>query len=469
MKNFYLWVFIFSTSVFAQKTHYIFIDAGNGPNDNHKTYYNEVRHGYEVGKSKGSSAHIFAKDGSWKLGEERDTNLSNFALTAKGRANKNSSSTKEPSYPPIIAPASSLSQLKKDIAKLGVGPKDKVVISINGHGNQTSIKNNPKDATLMLWGEEVKWKDFQQVLNVLPSSSKKKLTTNICYGGGVHYLSHVNKNVCSSSVVPGFTESSSGLNFEGMYSTGFWDKVKKDKTPSLFEASVDGFSKDRANAGLGNLSSMDYIDRVLARGQYDPNNKKKLEQKIIFDTQIYNQYGDAIHAYLKDEDYNGTGLIDAILNEDCFECFEKEINNIYKSFQKFAKLSLSPRAGQAIKKISGVFPITHAYNQKFSAVKNYLKHKNIEIKALEEAWQSAVDYEKKSGVSKLFAKTESVEETEMKLNMAKNEKKMAMKKYLKDVQLMNMYLGIAEFYNKVTDENTLKKFEDLLACELASF
>lgn len=249
------------------KIFFVFLLTGHSPPANFYGFYNEIRHGYEVSRFLEKDAMILAADGTWKVSREDDkTLLSTYALTAAGKKSKNPNKEKTPSYPPILAPARTLSDLKKSLLQLK--DQDQLVLYVVGHGEDPNDPNRPETARLNLWGHEITWEDLGSVLKQLPASISIKISSVNCYGGAVHALARQLPNVCSSSFIPFFSEGFRKYS-SSYYGDAFWKKYLEKKGQASFgELALEGIVNDYSNAAAGNLSSFDYIDFVLGKGPY---------------------------------------------------------------------------------------------------------------------------------------------------------------------------------------------------------
>lgn len=372
---------IFSFSVLAEdQTHFVFMNGGRNRNMNFRTYYNEIRYGYEITKQKGFHNHVITADGTWENHKKRAAEeFSTFSLSDEAR--KNQSENYVSNYPPINSGLSSKEDLKKHFKNMNFEDSNQMALVINGHGDFGET-NDVGEQLVDLWGVSLTWKELGEILkHNIPQNVNIKITTNICNGGGVHKIAQDLPNVCASSAVPSFVPSSSGVNSMSLFTEGFFDHIRRNSNASLASASFSAFEADYANRGMGSLSSFDYIDSVLGTGQYDKSNH--YETNLGFDSgyDFMSRYGEMIQ-YLESPDvYETTFSLQPQGNIDCIDCHTNNLENIYgNNFQQTEEM---------LNEIKGVAQIPHS-NIFTGAINDLKSNKNRYLRDLRRAKSSLV-------------------------------------------------------------------------------
>lgn len=468
MKFLILGIF-FVMSIFAQDTHFLFMNGGRNKNMNYRTYYNEIRYGYEVTKSKGFDSSVITSDGTWSKTVQRDgENFSTFSITEIAEQNKDEDNPVN--YPPINSSLKSKDELISYFKELKLKRGESLALIINGHGDYGE-KNEVGDQLVDLWGVQITWKELGEILKQhVPSSSEIKITTNICNGGGVHYLSRTMNNVCSSSSVPHFIPSSSGVYSMSLYSEGFFKDVMENENSSLASASISAFSNDYANQGLGSLSSFDYIDYVLGKGQYSHSESQNPEINFDASYDLFSKYDEAIKFLERPEGFDPTFSITPKPEIQCIEC---QINNIIelnagilnsrdfaKQMKKIAKLpytNLLLGAQQDIVENSSSYIVRLRSAvleiNKIQMQYDELKKKNEEASAVLSWWYGYED---------------EVKELQMKLDRKKAKYQKDLQPILNNLQLANIARKTYDFLKVATNEQK-DKLSKLWECEWQKF
>jgi hypothetical protein len=262
----YLFLILVGFSVKAE-TQYILMDGGSSPTSNYYRFYNAMRRGYETARSIGKAPKVIAKDGTWKVAQQHpDEKPESYSLTPTGQQSQIVDN--KPTYPPISQPARNTADIES-LIKSSTKDGDAVLLYITPHGNPPTDPTKPETATLGLWGKEMSYVELRDTLAKFPNI-KFKITTTACYAGGIHYISRSLKNSCSSSIVPYFNPSSAGYFSEYPFDISFWDHIKKTNGQTSFaEANLAGYaSQNEANPLQASLSSFDYVDFILKKGQH---------------------------------------------------------------------------------------------------------------------------------------------------------------------------------------------------------
>jgi hypothetical protein len=468
-------IFLILLSLTASKVHaekvYLFIDAGANPDSNYKTYYNEVRNGYETIKSQGKKAHIFAKDGNWKLSNKRPTRLSKFALTEEGNKTINKAEFGNIVYPPITQPARNLEDIEAGIKNLKLKPQDELVIIINGHGNRKTTRSNPENSTIMLWEREVTWDDFGKMLQKTVPRNKKQLVTNICYGGGVHHLSRALPNTCSSSVVPHYTSSSSGINYEGFFSEHLWKNVRESRDKNFASIVTKAFNEDLGNAGLGSISSFDYIDFIMKKGAYEKVNNGEAPVEYLNYEDIYKKYGESVKAYKREKLNTSSMNINSHASiDECIHCVVDKRNRIKKEITDLTEFSKSIEGSIVLDKLIFLKEGIDSLNKNIDKYLKVFEEISQQEKKLQAEWDNhKKKFDNSNIVYKyLFSESEKRKNIEDRMESLIQIKKSKLKKPLADLAALEMTKRVAEFYKMASPEQK-KKFEELISCESLPF
>lgn len=193
-----VFLLLLSAAPASAETKYIFLDGGASSTSNYYRYYNEIRRGYETVRSMGKNAIVHAKDGSWKLAQNKNETLSDLALTNEARRPSSANST-YPSYPPLSGAVRTKEDIIRAISSSNPKSGDTVFIYVSGHGGSPTEIHDPSTATISGWNNDISFREVSEAMSQLPKGVKIKIVAGTCYSGGVHYLARTLPNVCTAS------------------------------------------------------------------------------------------------------------------------------------------------------------------------------------------------------------------------------------------------------------------------------
>lgn len=430
---------------------------------NYVTYYNEIRHGYEVAKSKNKEAYVLAADGSWDVSMRGTAYESSYALTREGKKNQNDRHFfSPPTYPPIDSDLNSVSDIRKMLSEMDLKNGQSVILYINGHGSSSGEGASPGDQYIDVWGKRIKWKDLSPLLAQYPNT-KFKIKTNICFGGGVHDISLLNDNVCSASSVPHFQLSSSGVTQESLSSETFFNHIKENSNTSLADASIASFREDYANLGLGTLSSFNYVDKVLGKGQFGSNQIEMDRALPRVDTnleEVYHQF------FERDKKYDSILDISPRDNVGILTCKKDKFDSIYES-----QIDQTQNILQNLKK--SIYPgfyklVKEAKNNLKTNKENYKSRYLAFKRSFDEKLQKIGELQTKQAnlglLSYIYNYNDEINELSRELKELKQKFEFEMKDMLHALQISQLSKKLNVFFSKANKEE-LEKFNQLMECE----
>jgi len=461
--------FAITTYIFGQDSHFIFMNGGRNKEMNYRTYYNEIRYGYEITKSKGFENSVITSDGSWNnITQRKNEDFSTYSISEE--AHNNQSKEYVTGYPPIDTGLKSKEDLKKHIEKLSKSNKKSFTFIINGHGD-FGDNDEVGDQVVDLWGVQITWKELSNFLKVIPKSKKIKISTNICNGGGVHYISKTLPNVCSSTAVPSFIPSTSGVNSMSLYTEGFFKDILNNKNSSLASASISAFENDYANVGLGSLSSYDYIDSIIGSGQYNKSNY--FDPKINFNTDylLFKKYDEAVQFFQKPDSFESTFSLAPDHDLHCISCNikdlqdfkDKDINKLNINMQGVSGLLSSPYADLYNNAKSDL-------NNNFKTYMNSLKVYNSKMLKLKKEYESLKKKNKDSNVLEKwwYNYEDKLRVLQDKLDDLKKKSKVELQPLLNSLAIIKINNKVKNFLSIATDEQK-DKLISLWECEWEKF
>ena len=171
-----------------------------------------------------------------------------------------------------------LSDVKKLMRKVKkiTNPGDKINLLLYGHGYPTTNEKNYNKTKIQLGSERVKMDSLIGVINkTLPKNRAIKAIAPFCFSGSIHLLSHSRKNSCSAAAsdfrTPSEGESScfwGSCQAISSYGMSISNLTKDNPSISLSQAHELISEKDHLNNRRGQLSSIDYIERIFKVGPY---------------------------------------------------------------------------------------------------------------------------------------------------------------------------------------------------------
>lgn len=236
------------------------LNGGNDINSNNPRYYENIKAMYEAFRSNkvpqekitvlygsGSVADTYdptragSMYGAYGSGPGRDMPDAMGGTTSGGRSSFTEQSPQAMGQqvqpqPPAVPPksftleylfsgdkkaldgAAKKSVLKQKILELQKNLKtgEDLTLFITDHGGRLSDEDQ---STINLWGEQISTSELGELLREIPMTSKIRIVTNICFGGGLNDLT--SKNICvmanQQKGIPSLSESSDldlyGQNF----------------------------------------------------------------------------------------------------------------------------------------------------------------------------------------------------------------------------------------------------------------
>ncbi len=163
-----------------------------------------------------------------------------------------------------------------DVLQHPVFPDAKTTLLVMlGHGSK-SLDGSIEKVGFPLWPGSDGQKQRLSIAQLGKSIARRKVKKPLrilcatCYGGGIHHITSTTPNVCGASTTIYSMISKSWVP-QSQFIEGFWEDIvnQGDLKKSFGEAVLAAYRKDEKNIGIGQLSSFDYIDRILERGQYN--------------------------------------------------------------------------------------------------------------------------------------------------------------------------------------------------------
>jgi hypothetical protein len=153
---------------------------------------------------------------------------------------------------------------------------DTVNLLLYGHGVPTTNEKDYNETKIQLGSERVEMNDLIEIVNdTLPLDRGIKTIAPFCFSGSVHLLSHSRKNSCSTAAsdfrTPSEGESScffGSCEAISSYGMSISKLIKENPEISLSQAHEIISEKDHLNNRRGQLSSIDYIQRIFKKGPY---------------------------------------------------------------------------------------------------------------------------------------------------------------------------------------------------------
>lgn len=441
------------TSALLAETKYLIINGGHSKSANRTTYYEQTKSAYDAIKSQGGDPVILNADGTW---------------------NSHDKPISDNDKPKIYSGINDIGDIKKAIDSMNLSASDDLVIYFTGHGDapnsySTDAEDPHRLSTYTLWNEgRVTWKEMGELLGRY-NTSNLKLVTDVCNGGGVHYISQQLENTCSVSAVPFYMKSSSGVRKTGLFASAFWDKFKNGE--NLMSSAVNAFTHDMGNPGMGSLSSFDYIDYVLNSGQYEEENKfRNIDPKITYVSYINDRFNQDL-TYFQDNYLNQTLSVNAqALHGDCYHCVTDSFSKMSQDIEGL--VSNSNKISHEV--VKNYFPEVFEFAQDFVSNKNKYQSKFEELNSEERALTSAYNKLVRSySTSNLLVKW-IVDYDDKKAELVK--RKRALRAKIKEElgplfvysSMIKNLKNVDRFFEVATKEQK-DKFLNILKCEHETF
>ena len=394
-------------------TKILIIDGGGDEKANGYRFYNDVRRSYEIAKKQGLDPVVLAKDGTWKVSQNDTENLDNLALTPKGKAHLNPKGkvTSAPTYPPIFSGAKSSKDIKNAIEAMKLQEGDQLIVQFTGHGN---VSGNMSTPNYLFFNSQESWASISEAFNGVNSKIPIKIQTSTCFGGGVHILSRLLPNACTSSTVQS-NEVSKATGIGNHFYYKFWGEFHKNSKRSFADLSLDAYKFDSLNAGKGSLSSFDYMAFILRKSPYSKSTKDDHRyEPIIALSPTCSQPKSSEPIDLLEKDMLSIQaqsseflkqLPAAFINElkslsgsedPNFQNYQKEINDLKASWNALTAKEKNEKRAQFEKQSSDV---ESKYSKALSSIYYYQKQLRNIIDSLKEFDKVATDKQKEKLLS----------------------------------------------------------------------
>lgn len=161
-------------------------------------------------------------------------------------------------------------------ARKNLEPGDTVKLLVYGHGVPARHESSYNKTSIQLGSERIRTDDLKEIIDEnLPKNIGLKIIAPYCFSGSIHQITQNRKNSCSAAASDYRTPSKGEQNcFFGectairSYGMDIGKMLYKNPNMSLAQAHEQVGKKDYINERRGQLSSIDYLQKIFKVGPY---------------------------------------------------------------------------------------------------------------------------------------------------------------------------------------------------------